>query len=123
MFDKVNIAVNGIGVFYPETTTVLARPDYLPPEDLKELREKGVVGDIAIRFFDKDGKECDTSLKDRTLSIDLEVFKKIPNKVTLASGVQKAYAVLSAVKGGLVDTLIVDSNLGTRLLELAQTEL
>ena len=62
-------------------------------------------------------------MKDRTLSIDLEVFKKIPNKVTLASGVQKAYAVLSAVKGGLVDTLIVDSNLGTRLLELAQTEL
>ena len=122
MFDKVNIAVNGIGVFYPETTTVLARPDYLPPKDLRELRAKGVVGDIALRFFDKDGRECDTSLKDRTISIDFDVFHRIKNKITLASGSQKAYAVYSAVRGGLVDTLIIDSNLGSALLDLSEKE-
>ena len=122
MFERVNIAVNGIGVFYPETTTVLARPDYLPPEDLQELREKGVVGDIALRFFDRNGKECDTSLKDRTISIDFNVFRSIKNKITLASGSQKAHAVYSAIKGGLVDTLIIDSNLGSALLQLAETQ-
>ncbi len=119
MFDKVNIAVNGIGVFYPKTTTVLARPDYLPPEDLKELKAKGVVGDIAIRFFDRNGMECDTSLKDRTLSIDFEKFRSIDEKITLASGEDKAFAVLSAVRGGLIDTLIIDSNLGAGILDLA----
>lgn len=120
VFDRVNIAVNGIGVFYPKTTTVLARPDYLPPEDLKELYEKGVVGDIAIRFFDRNGKECDTSLKERTISIDFEMFRGIPEKITLASGEEKAFAVFSAIKGGLIDTLILDSNLGARLMELAE---
>lgn len=122
MFEKVNISVNGIGAFYPETTTVLARPNYLPPKDLRELTDKGVVGDIAIRFFDKDGKECDTSLRDRTISIDFDVFRRIRNKITLASGSHKAYAVYSAVKGGLVDTLIIDSNLGAALLQLAGKE-
>lgn len=120
MFERVNIAVNGIGVFYPKTTTVLARPDYLPSEDLQELKEKGVVGDIAIRFFDKEGKECDTSLKDRTISIDFDVFRQIKNKVTLASGAEKAFAVYSAIKGGLVDTLIIDSNLGSALLQIVK---
>lgn len=121
-FKKVNIAVNGIGAFYPETTTVLARPDYLPPEDLEELRKKQVAGDIAIRFFDREGKECDTSLRDRTISIDFEDFRKIPHKITLASGEQKAWAILSAARGGLIDTLIVDSNLATELIRIAQEE-
>ena len=120
MFERVDIAINGIGVFYPKTTTVLAKPDYLPPEDLEELRKKNVVGDIALRFFDAEGRECSTSLRDRTISIDFEMFRRIPRKVTLASGEDKAFAVCSAVKGGLVDTLIIDSNLGNELLKLAK---
>ncbi len=118
MFDKVNLSISGIGAFYPEMTTVLAHPDYLPPEDLKELQACGVVADVVLRFIDKDGKECNTSLKNRTISIELEQFKKIPRKITIASGTQKAYAVMAAVEGGLVDTLIIDSKLAVELLKL-----
>ena len=35
---------------------------------------------------------------------------------------EKAYAVYSAVRGGLVDTLIIDSNLGSALLDLSEKE-
>lgn len=120
MFDRVNIAINGVGVFYPKTTTVLAKPDYLAPEDLEELRREEVVGDIALRFFNRKGEECCTSLKDRTISIEFEKFKRIPHKITLASGAEKAFAVYSAAKGGLVDTLIIDSNLGAKILDLTR---
>lgn len=118
MFERVNIAISGIGAFYPEMTTVLARPEYLSSEDLNELCRCGVVGDMAVRFLDKNGKECDTSLKDRTISIDLDQFKKIPQKVTIASGIQKAHAIMAAVKGGLIDTLIIDSRLGAELIDI-----
>ena len=118
MFERVNIAINGIGAFYPETTTVLANAEYLPQEDLEELRNCGVVADLTVRFIDINGNECNTSLKDRTLSINLEQFKKIPKKITIASGVQKAYAIIAAIKGGLIDTLIIDSRLGTELLKI-----
>ena len=118
MFERVNIAINGIGAFYPETTTVLANPEYLPQKDLEELRNCGVVADLIVRFIDINGNECNTSLKDRTLSINLEQFKNIPKKITIASGVQKAYAIIAAIKGGLIDTLIIDSRLGTELLKI-----
>lgn len=76
------------------------------------------MGDIAFRFFDYEGKECNTQLVDRMITIDFDVFKKIKKKICLASGTQKANSVLSAIKGGLVDVLIVDSSLGKTILSL-----
>ena len=54
------------------------------------------------------------------ISISMEQFKKINRKISLVSGVSKANAVLSALKGGLVDVLILDSNLAEALLKLTQ---
>ena len=59
-------------------------------------------------------------LKERMISISMEQFKKIDRKISLVSGVSKANAVLSALKGGLVDVLILDSNLAEALLKLTQ---
>ena len=67
------------------------------------LKQENVSGDIALRFFDHDGQECNTTLKERMISISMEQFKKIDRKISLVSGVSKANAVLSALKGGLVD--------------------
>jgi DNA-binding transcriptional regulator LsrR (DeoR family) len=61
-----------------------------------------------------------TTLKERMISISMEQFKKIDRKISLVSGVSKANAVLSALKGGLVDVLILDSNLAEALLKLTQ---
>ena len=117
-FKEINISVSGTGSLYPKIRSILAGPDFMSPEDLADLQREGVVGDIALRFFDKDGKQCKTSLVDRTISIDFDQFKKIETKITMASGVHKAYTVLSALKGGLIDVLIVDYNLGTEILNL-----
>ena len=54
------------------------------------------------------------------ISISMEQFKKIDRKISLVSGVSKSNAVLSALKGGLVDVLILDSNLAEALLKLTQ---
>ena len=89
-------------------------------EDLEMLKQDNVSGDIALRFFDHDGQECNTTLKERMISISMEQFKKIDRKISLVSGVSKANAVLSALKGGLVDVLILDSNLAEALLKLTQ---
>ena len=76
-------------------------------EELGWLQEQSVVGDIALRFFDKDGKECKTELADRMITIGFEQFKKIDTKITIASGGYKAQTVLSALKGKLIDVLII----------------
>ena len=59
-------------------------------EDLEMLKQENVSGDIALRFFDHDGQECNTTLKERMISISMEQFKKIDRKISLVSGVSKA---------------------------------
>ena len=120
LYKRVNIAINGIGSFYPELDSILALPTFLPEENLQELLDEGVVGDIALRFFNKNGKECNTSLKNRTISIEFNQFKKIPLKITLASGIQKAHTVFYALKGHLIDVLIVDEMLAKKILEIGE---
>lgn len=121
IFDKVTIAINGMGSLYPEFDSKLCTSDYLTPEDLEELKNHDVVGDIALRFFNSRGMECDTSLKDRTISIGLEKFKTIKTKITIASGDIKAYTVFSAIRGGLIDVLITDYSLGKAILNVNKT--
>jgi Transcriptional regulator, contains sigma factor-related N-terminal domain len=120
MFDKVTVAINGLGSLYPRLDSKLCYSEYLSHGELDELVKKGVVGDIALRFFDSEGNECDTELKNRTISIDLKKFKNIKTKVTIASGDFKAHTVLSAIKGGLMDILITDYSLGKAVLKLAK---
>lgn len=121
MFDQINISVSGIGSFYPIERSVLASPEFLSQEDLDALKSKGVTGDIALRFFDHDGNECPTSLSDRMIAISMEQFKKIDCKISLVSGISKATTVLSALKGGLIDVLILDYRLAQEILRLSES--
>jgi DNA-binding transcriptional regulator LsrR (DeoR family) len=116
MFDKITIALNGVGSFYPELSSMLSRPEYLASHELAELQRKNVVGDVALRFINRDGEECDTDLKDRIIAIDLATFRKIKTKITVASGENKTEIVHAMIKGGLANVLIVDYALGKSLL-------
>ncbi len=118
MFKQIDISISSCGVFYPEWLSILGTTDFISEENLEELRQQGVVGDVALRYFDKDGKECQTSLVDRMITIDFEDYKRIPTKIMMAAGNSKAYTLFSALEGELVDVLIVDYNLGTEILRL-----
>lgn len=116
MFDKITIALNGVGALYPNLSSLLSSPDFLAPDELAELQRQNVAGDIALRFIDRDGQECDTDLKDRIIAIDLDTFRKITTKVTVASGIEKTEVVHAAIKGNLTNVIIVDYALGKSLL-------
>ena len=118
MFENINISINGTGSLYPELNSILSKPEFMSGEELRSLQEQSVVGDIALRFFDKEGKECQTELSDRIISIGFEQFKKIDTKITIASGVCKAHTILSALMGKLIDVLIIDYQLGMEILRL-----
>jgi len=122
MFDNVTISINGIGSMYPNLSSVLAGRDYLTEEELKALQSENVYGDIALRFINDRGEECGGDLRDRTIAIDLEKFKKINTKITIASGEHKAHTILSVLKGNLVNVLIIDYALGREIMRLYKNE-
>lgn len=118
MFEKINISITGVGTWYPEQQSILAQYGVLNKEEQKLLSDNGIVGDIALRFFDKDGKECSGELSDRLISINFEKFKKIKHKITVAAGLEKAYTLDCALKGKLIDVLILDEELAEHLLKV-----
>ena len=118
MFDKITISICGMGSFYPQLDSLLCKSKYLTEEEISNLQKHNVVGDIVLRFFDKDGKECDTDFKDRTIAIELEQFKRIKTKISVVSDVVKTHTTLAALKGGFVDVLITDYNLGKSILQM-----
>lgn len=122
MFDEVTISINGIGSMYPKVNSVLAGRDYLAEEELYYLKKENVYGDIALRFINERGEECGGDLRDRTIAIDLEKFKKINTKITIASDESKAHTIYSVLKGKLVDVLIIDYALGRAIMELSAKE-
>lgn len=118
MFKNINISVTGVGSFYPTPTSVLAKPSYISASELQSILDQNVIGDIVLRFFGSEGKECDTELSQRTISINLELYKKIDRKIVLASGKEKLHPVLEALKGGLIDVLVIDYELANLILEM-----
>lgn len=117
LFDRITIAIVGIGSFYPIVESKLSNVEYMTNKELRSLQEQEVVADIGLRFFNKNGEECDTELRDRTIAITSKQFKRIPRKIAMVSGVHKTQSVLSVLKGGLIDVLIVNYELGQSLLE------
>jgi len=116
IFNSITISVSGIGAHFPDPTSLLAFPPYVTGAEYDQLRSQQVCGDIMLRFFDRDGRECDGDLKDRTLSISLETYQKIPTKLLAVTGLYKAEALHTALKNGFCDVLIVDDSLAKAVL-------
>ncbi|WP_394237714.1 sugar-binding transcriptional regulator [Niallia oryzisoli] len=113
---NVDMAILGIADPFAKNN-LMRKIGYITNQDLKELEELEVVGDINSRFFNKDGEEVDCRINNQVIGISLEEIKNIPNTVVIASGSEKKRAVLSAVKAGYVNTLIIDDRIAEYLLQ------
>lgn len=74
----------------------------------KHMARKGGVGEIIGHVIDKQGNMVNDAIEDSLICLELEKFKKIPIRVGVAYGMEKAEAILSTLRGGLVNVLITD---------------
>jgi deoxyribonucleoside regulator len=80
-----------------------------------DIKAKGGVGDICLRFFNKNGNKIKTSFDNRIIGVDLEDFKKIKLKICISGGLNKLEAIKGMLKGKHVDVLITDSIVANNL--------
>ena len=116
-----NIDIAFVGVGAPTKDSLLMRDESIISwKEMDEMIKAGAVGDICLHFFDVNGNTIRTELDDRVIGISLEEIKKIKRVVGIAGGTGKFDAILGAIRGRFINTLITDSFTARRLIELTE---
>ena len=110
-----DIALVGIGA--PSMDGVVFHNKILEGGDLERLTAKGMVGDIALCFYDKEGRPVQDEASDRLIGLTLEQIRDIPRVIGVAGGSGKVEAIRAAMVGGLINVLVTDDKTAQALLE------
>lgn len=86
---------------------------------INELADAGAAGDICGNFFDINGHLCDTSLRDRIVSIDIRDLHRHRKVIGVGGGPAKVKSVLGALNGHYLSVLITDVQTASQVIELA----
>jgi DNA-binding transcriptional regulator LsrR (DeoR family) len=111
---RCDIAFVGLGDSGPDCTIV--QTGFLSQEQMAELRNQGAVGDILMRYYDRDGRHVPTPVEARVISLSWEDLQNLPHIVAMAAGPTKVDALVGALRGKLCHTLITDSETAEQVL-------
>lgn len=108
-----DLALVGIGEMH---SPIRAHVRDVPDETIDQLASAGAVGDILLRFFDRQGDPVPTSFDDQVIGLTLSQLKRIPLVVGVAGGQEKVQAISGALRGGLIDVLVCDQETALTIL-------
>ena len=112
MAENVDIFCTGISSFSE-------RSKHLNPNDAEYLKKEGAVGFICGHYFDADGKIIDISKTDiHTICTSEKVFKKVPLRIGIGANPDKASAILAALRGGLINSLVTNTKTANKIIAL-----
>lgn len=106
MAETADMALIGIGSMQKDSSIIKA--GIRTEEEYKELIQKGAVGEIVGRIYDKNGQTVDEDLRRKMIGISLDKIAKIPVRVGISYGKDKIEAIKGAISGGLVNVLVTD---------------
>ncbi len=116
LFSEIDTLYVGLGAI--KTNPVLDQDnEEIPPWLYEKIIDSDSVGDIALHFFDINGQEVDSKLKELVIGISIEEVKNVDTVVGIAGGIEKTEVILGALRGNLIDVLITDTQTAKKLLE------
>ena len=114
---KADVALIGVGGVDTKQSTSIGA-GHLTARDMAGLARAGAVGNVISRFIDMSGKEVDHRLNQRIVALDLVSLMHIPAVIGIAAGTDRVAAILGAIRGGYIKTLVTDSNTAQQVLHL-----
>lgn len=121
LFEHVTLALVGIGTVEP-SKLVASSGNRFSAEELDHLRTLGAVGDICMRFFDRDGASVVNQLNSRVIGMTLEQLRQVKRTVGIAGGVRKYAAIRGALLGKWINVLITDRLVAEKLIANKPTQ-
>jgi DNA-binding transcriptional regulator LsrR (DeoR family) len=121
LFAHVSLALVGVGALEP-SALVASSGNTFSRAELEDLQKSGAVGDICLCFYDAAGRQVRGALDGRVIGIDLESLRRVQRSVALCGGKKKFPAILGALRGQWVNTLITDQYTAQRLVNAQPSE-
>lgn len=116
MTEKLSVALVGVGM--PNSNSAIMATGYYRPDDMEKLHQKNVAGDICMQFYDSDGSTIPFKDDNNVVGIDIKKLKHVPHAIGIVCGAEKANAIVGAIKGRYINTLITDIGTAQALIDL-----
>ena len=113
---SADVAVMGIGTISQNSAIINA--EIIPVEEFDRMQEKGGTGEILSHVVNENGELIEDDFEGRLISLSLDDLKKIPISVGVAYGMEKKDAILSVLKGRLINVLITDDEVAEYLAKV-----
>lgn len=114
MWDELDTAVFSIG---PEIEYSIFPSLTGNGASIESVKEGGAVGDIVGRIIDGDGREMDIDFNRRMIAIPLDTLARIKNRIGIGGGPRKIRSLRAALKSGILNYLVSDSETCLYILE------
>lgn len=110
---EADVAFVGVGQLGEDAPLCL--DGFLKPEEVSQVMDEGGAGEICGWIFDRDGKLLEGSINERVAAVPLPP-RETTTVIGLAKGKRKYLAILSALRGRMINGLITDEATARHLL-------
>lgn len=119
-YKEIKTVIMGVGIPNRAGSTMI-KAGYITAEEINQLVEEGIVGDLSLQFYDRNGNtEKYQAFNDRVAGMPLSQLRTVENKIGIGSGLHKADAVYGALQGGYINILVTDEECAQRLVEMGK---
>lgn len=110
---RADLILVSVGVVGPDS--LLVEEGLVEPLAVEAVVRAGAVGEILGRWYDEAGRDV-PGPGPVAVGLSLDDLRAAKRVIAVAGGVAKATAVQAAVRGGIVDEIVVDDELAEALL-------
>lgn len=118
---QADVALVGIGSVFPPLCT-LYQLGYLGESRLAEIARMGAVGELLSHFYDLEGNILPLPLHERIIGLPLEHLRDVAVSIGVSAGREQGAAVVGALRGGYVNSVVIDDEAAEVVLALTERE-
>jgi len=115
IWQKCDKALFGVGTIDKSSFII---PNIIGEKEIEEITKIGSVGNVMGHCFDLEGNFLDNELEEKLVSIPIDMIFKIPERIAIAGGDKKVYAIKGALLSGIITVLITDERAAKKIIEL-----
>ena len=112
-YDKIDVLAVGIGSWRPQESCLCSG---FPDDWRRDALKKNVCADLCATLIDENGASVPSPLDEKGLCLSTDQLRRIPERIGVGGGLEKADAIKAVLKGNWITTLVTDAGVARKLI-------